>query len=663
MRRRVLGVGILLAVSAALFIGIRGSFAVQVSTTNRFKTVQIQVTEYIWELVSNRDGHVVCQIIVDHPNRPTYDETLQVCGSAIFPQAPTPTPYGTPAATSTPIPATPQAPAATSAPFDLANYFAGVAFRFVTTQSIDRTVKVPLPEIITSLTVPPNQHGPFYIVAAAYEPIYGERITGINGTINGAPFTCSGARCLIPITTDSAVEYWATSSYGDESRHTQATLRLNTSDHTTTLELTSLIPLAFFQDACAVAWGTPLVDLPSWASFPPSPDELNTMKPYQYLAGQLLYTGQVKAPECPGGGLITGTGPNACGLNKASQAVIDWQNQFDVDIWSASRTVGIPPKLIKTMIEQESQFWPANSRRALYEYGLGQVSPSGADTALRWDNDLFMSICNGLLYDCSKTYSQLPSWLQATVSGGLMRTLNTECPTCPSGFDVAKVHDSIPTLARTVRANCYQTKYLMSQRAGKPSYEDLWKFTFVLYHSGYDCLAKGIDITLFNDQPADWAHVSENLGDCPGAKDYVNNFWKSLTSFDQFRLKQTQTPVQAVFAAPPAAATQAPTATPAVAKSHLRVTVYVDANGNNRPDAGEYVSGVHVQVNFPDGHIVNTSTVNGAAVVDLTGRPINEELLVSLPELYRSQLVNVSSTGEVQVTFRLEQPVVPPALP
>jgi hypothetical protein len=662
MRRRILIMAGFLALVAVLFFGTRESRAVQVSSTNRYKTVRIRVTEYVWSLVSNQTGQVVCQIIVDHPNRPTYDETLQICGTQIFPQAPTPTPYGTPAApTSTPSAAT--TPQATAKPFDLAEYFMGVAFRFENTQEIDRTVKVPLPEIITNLTVPPGQTGNFYVVAAAYEPIYGERITAITGAVNGNPFTCQAARCLIPIATDSTVEFWAVSSFGDESRHSQATLRLNTSDHTTVLELSSLIPLAFFQDACAISWGTPLVNMPTWASFPPSPDELNTMKPYQYLAGQLLYTGQVKAPECPGGGLISGTGPNACGLEKTSQAVIEWQNQFDVDIWSAARTVGIPPRLIKTMIEQESQFWPANSRRALYEYGLGQISPSGADTALRWDADLFNSVCNGLLYDCSKVYSQLPSWLQATVSGGLMNSLNTECPTCPTGFDLEKVHNSIPVLARTVRANCYQTKYLMSQRAGKPTYEDLWKFTFVLYHSGYDCLARGIDITLFNDQPADWEHVSANLGDCPGAKEYVNNFWTSLSSFDKYRLNKTQTPVPAVFASTPAPATQAPTATPALAKSHLRVVVYVDANQNNTPDPGEYVSGVHVQISFPDGHIVNANTVNGVVDVDLTGRPINEELLVSLPELYRSQLVNVTSSGEVLATFRLEQPVVPPVLP
>lgn len=662
MRRRALIIAGLLAVVAALFFGTRESRAVQVSGTNRYKTIHIRVTEYVWSLVSNQTGQVVCQIIVDHPNRPTYDETLQVCGSQIFPQAPTPTPYGTPAApTSTPSPAT--TPEATAKPFDLAEYFMGVAFRFENTQEIDRTVKVPLPEIITNLTVPPGQTSNFYVVAAAYEPIYGERITAITGTVNGNAFTCQAARCLIPISTDSTVEFWAVSSFGDESRHSQATLRLNTSDHTTTLELSSLIPLAFFQDACAISWGTPLANLPTWASFPPSPDELNTMKPYQYLAGQLLYTGQVKAPECPGGGLISGTGPNACGLEKTTQAVIDWQNQFDVDIWSASRTVGIPPRLIKTMIEQESQFWPANSRRALYEYGLGQISPSGADTALRWDPDLFNSVCNGLLYDCSKVYSQLPTWLQATVSGGLMNSLNTECPTCPTGFDLEKVHNSIPVLARTVRANCYQTKYLMSQRAGKPTYEDLWKFTFVLYHSGYDCLARAIDITLYNDQPVDWEHVSANLGDCPGAQEYVNNFWTSLTNFDKYRLIKTQTPVPAVFASPPASGTQAPTATPALAKSRLHVLVYVDANQNNIPDSGEYVNGVHVQVSFPDGHIVNGNTVNGTVNVDLTGRPIDEELLVSLPELYRSQLVNVTSSGEVLATFRLEQPVVPPVLP
>ena len=145
------------------------------------------------------------------------------------------------------------------------------------------------------------------------------------------------------------------------------------------------------------------------------------------------------------------------------QAVIDWQNQFDVAIWEAGRSLGIPPRLIKTLIEQESQFWPGNSRHIYNEYGLGQLSQSGADVALRWDNELFYNVCSGLVYDCSKIYGRLSSWMQATMRGGLMRSVNAECATCPHGIDEGRAYESIPMITRTLRSNCLQVNYLMDR--------------------------------------------------------------------------------------------------------------------------------------------------------------------------------------------------------
>jgi len=378
----------------------------------------------------------------------------------------------------------------------------------------------------------------------------------------------------------------------------------------------------------------------------------------------------VKAPDCPGGGLTGTDAPNTCGLNQASQAVIDWQNQFDLAIWNAGHDSGIPPRLLKVLIEQESQFWPANARRIAYEYGLGQLSQAGADVLLRYDNDIFNMVCNSVFYDCSVVYGRLPSWAQATLRGALMKMMNSECATCAHGIDLMHAQESIPVLARTLRSNCRQVKYIMNTKGLKASYEDFWKMTFVSYHSGYDCLAAALDAMHYNDYPADWENVSLFL-QCPGASTYVNEAWKSLDEFDLYRLprKDEDNIVSLATLVPKPTPTPSPTVivppTPTVIRSmaHILTLVYIDKNGNQYPDEDEKVDGIDVQAQFEDGSTLTTRTVNGEAVFDLAGRPVGGNVTILLPDLYRSQKVRVKQDGEIPVIFRLVEPIIPPVLP
>src|SRR5512142_2267459 len=125
MKRRVLTWGVILACSALLILGIQGSTADGGGKTSRYKTVQVQTTQYIWELVSNQNGRVICQIITNQPSRPSNEDAIQNCGDQIFPAQPTPA--GTASS------ATPE-PQATLPPFNLADFFRGVYWRFVETQ-------------------------------------------------------------------------------------------------------------------------------------------------------------------------------------------------------------------------------------------------------------------------------------------------------------------------------------------------------------------------------------------------------------------------------------------------------------------------------------------------------------------------------------------------
>jgi hypothetical protein len=668
MKRQVFSLGILLAVVCILLTTTQSTPVAAQGNTTRFKTVEIKTIQYVWELVANRDGRVICQIIIDHPFRPTNQETITICAEQIFPAEATPTPLPTPTPGGGKILL--PTPAPTTEPFDLAEFFRTVTFRFVNTQELVRTVQVPVPEIIVNMIVPPYRAGEFFVSIYAYEPVVGEHITEIQGMLNGWEFSCPSTRCDVPITTDSILEFWALSSYGDESQHVQATLRVVRTDQGERIELSSLVPIKLYQDACATIWGTTRYQLPAWSELPVLPDQLNTQKPYQYLAGKLLYTGIVKAPDCPGNGLMSDDAPNACGLDRASKAVVDWQNQFDLIIWDTARQVGIPPRLLKVLMEQESQFWPANGRRMAYEYGLGQLSQAGADVVLRYDNNLFNTVCNGLLYDCSIAYGRLPSWVQATVRGGLMRLMNNECATCANGIDLAHAQDSIPILARTLRSNCHQVKYIMDTKSVKSSYEDLWKLTFVSYHSGYECLATALDYLKYNELPGDWNNISTFLG-CPGARSYVEDAWKSLDEFDLYRVKhpdRDKATILATFVPKPSPTpipTRAVTPTPTVDLSlaHIRVLVYVDKNGNNYPEESEKVDNIAVQAQFEDGSTLSARTVKGEAVIDLSGRPVGGNVTILLTDLYRTQKVRVKQDGEIPVVFRLQEPVVPPVLP
>ena len=74
-------------------------------------------------------------------------------------------------------------------------------------------------------------------------------------------------------------------------------------------------------------------------------------------------------------------------LEVAKGAMMEWQNRFDPTIWAAGKEYGIPPILIKSLMEQESQFWPENARYIYEEFGFTQINELGADVALRWDED------------------------------------------------------------------------------------------------------------------------------------------------------------------------------------------------------------------------------------------------------------------------------------
>ena len=245
-----------------------------------------------------------------------------------------------------------------------------------------------------------------YVILTSYGATEEDPVKEIQGKLGLVDFSCPGAKCLLSVEFDNTLAIRAITQAGLASQEVRATVRVNRLEDGFEVSVESLNPAVLFTDYCAGVWEQSGVQSPNWGVFPQSPTELATNKEFHYLASQLIANGVVDASDCPGGGLSQ-TGPNSCGLDRAAEAMLVWQNQYDYNIWLAGRDQEIPPILLKTLIERESQFWPMSQRFFLDEYGLTQVNELGTDVALRWDIDLYLNICSQTLFDCPGSYYRL----------------------------------------------------------------------------------------------------------------------------------------------------------------------------------------------------------------------------------------------------------------
>jgi hypothetical protein len=424
-----------------------------------------------------------------------------------------------------------------------------------------------------------------------------------------------------------------------------------------------------------------------WDDFVQFPYQLHTKKTLHTLVTQLILNGIVDAHDCPAGGLSVGLDwPTACGLEKASSKMIEWQNQFDDHIWLASRNQGVPPKILKTLFEVESQFWPGNARFYLDEFGLGQLNQLGVDVLLRRDPGLFQSVCKGVLSDCNRSYLSLTPQEQAMIRGAVVRLSDASCADCQYGFDLNKAKESVALFARLIVANCQQVDAILHQviipdldadaatataavatiaaggQTESTSYDDMWRFTFLSYHSGLNCFQEALTATKKAKQPVNWENIAARLK-CKGGELYVNGVMNNLASFDFYLLDVTDQ--NAVIAAPTFIPTRTPVPTPTVFVSNatVKVQVFIDRNGNNAPDEGEWIDAMTVLLETSTNQQITPRTQNGIAIFDMSGFPPGISVNVSLPGLYRSQRFDLPATGEVTVTFKFEQPALPTNIP
>jgi hypothetical protein len=380
------------------------------------------------------------------------------------------------------------------------------------------------------------------LVVMGQEPLPNETITRVEGMLGQQPFSCDAPECIIPLqATDEAgleMEFWAYSSYGDSSPLFTAQVRAVQSDAGDPDQLYWYIDVLSSQwqgqppATCTESWESfpPVGGTPFWLSTPVHHEDLASDIPYTYLAANLILQGAVDARGCPDGGLIPGGGVNACGLEAARPAVMEWQNQFDSLILNTSQETGVPAHLLKNLFARESQFWPGVFR-AIDDVGLGQLTESGADATLFWNPSFYAQFCPLVLSSeaCGKGYAHLGKAEQQLLRQALVASVNAYCTDCPLGLDLSQAGFSVSVFAHTMLANCEQTGRVVRNITGDipgdvASYEDLWKFTLVNYNAGPGCLADALEGAQLADAVLTWEGVAPFLpGACTGAIDYVND--------------------------------------------------------------------------------------------------------------------------------------------
>lgn len=526
-----------------------------------------------------------------------------------------------------------------------------------------------------------------YVTLIAFGSVARSGSVVIRGFINSDEFICSESPCVIYLQSSSRLVFRAYADTGESSDEVIASVSVVQVEGGFLVTIDAVSQFTPFTDSCAAIWRVRDEENASWDNFVQFPFELNTDKTLHFLATKLILNGVVDARDCPDGGLsLSLDWPTGCGLEKARSAMIAWQNQFDEYIWLASRNHGIPPKLLKTLIDYESQFWPGNSRFYLDEYGLAQINQLGVDVLLRRDPTYYQRVCASAQLDCTRPYASLDPEQQRLIRGLAISSIDATCPTCDYGVDLDRAKQSIDLIASLLQANCQQVDAIRKQavepdpdadaatataavatiEAGGTSsgttYEDLWRFTLLAYHSGSNCFREAYIELRKHGGDVNWENFAGELM-CKGGENYVEGLMDNLFAFDSYLYQPSEAlPGMAV---PTIVPTRTPVPTPTVYISSARiiVKVYVDRNANGTPEEGEWVDAMTVRVTVSNRQEITQRTQNGVAIFDMSGYTPNSGIDVSLPGLYRNQTFLLPEEGDVEVIFKFDQPVLPTSLP
>jgi len=497
-----------------------------------------------------------------------------------------------------------------------------------------------------------------YVILSGYQTFSSDSSNiSITGEVNNSKFFCESSPCAVSFPDSGKLVFYAINEKGETSNKITADILVSKLVDGYSVTIISISSFTMFSDSCANIWKTAGDTQPFWSRFPQDPSQLHTEKNLHYLAMKLIKSGIVNTSDCPNGGWDSDIAPNACGLEKAKAEMIKWQNRFDMDIWQVSRDEHIPPIILKSLLEIESQFWPISQRKYLDELGLGQINQLGIDVLLRTNPELYAKVCSQSLFNCQQPYFSLSGLDRSLIRGTLAQSLDATCPTCTYGIDLNKAAQSIPLIAKVIYANCVQAKSILDLYKLTANYEDSWKFTLVSYHSGFGCLQNAIEKSTITKSIISWKIVAGNL-DCPGSVDYVNRFWTSVVGFNYFLQSPEQLPIIPLIAPTPM-----PTPTMVYSKSRIIVKIFLDKNGDGIQQPDEYLDDIQVNLDLENGVSISQFSKNGLVTFNLDNLPVGLKGRINLPGLYRSASVLVEQSGDKQIVFIFSRPIIPTANP
>lgn len=250
---------------------------------------------------------------------------------------------------------------------------------------------------------------------------------------------------------------------------------------------------------CTDAYAGSLDGYP-WLVHPKTASDLASNEPLNILAGRMIFHGLVDASGCIDGGMLSNGNASPCGLATARDLVQKWQNQFDAPIYLSGKEMGVPSRLLKATIAQESQFWAG--QHVAGHFGLGHLTLGGADVALLWSPELYSIICPQVFgsYSCSGGigYGSRSAAEKEMLKATLLVLVNPTCPNCAGYVDLKQAENSVPLFAWTLLAHCRQTTQVVYNVTGHIPGDvvpqpELWLLSMYGYNAGSGCLSEAAE--------------------------------------------------------------------------------------------------------------------------------------------------------------------------
>lgn len=192
--------------------------------------------------------------------------------------------------------------------------------------------------------------------------------------------------------------------------------------------------------------------------------------------------------------------------------MLEHQNRYNEAVLTGAQSAHVPPRAIKGIIGQESQFWPLDTE---IEYGLGKLTEGGVDMLLSWNVPYFLNLCLPLYGEdhCAAGYTEMEDTQREALRGQVLTLIGSD--------------QEIEVLAEALSASCGQTGQLVKNVSGQPlnkatNYDELWRITLGLYHAGAGCIGEALEGDWAADDWISWDSLIGYLPrDCDLADDYV----------------------------------------------------------------------------------------------------------------------------------------------